>query len=211
MEHGFEETVDLVRRAQDGDGGALGALLERYLPRVRSLVRARIGAGLRREMESGDVVQDTMADVLRGFERFDMRDEAAFVKWLSAIVENRLRQDARYFRAAQRDRGREVARAAAARDSVDPAGAVDPAESAETPAEEVARGELLERIRAARTRLDAKQRLVLELRDAHGSWSDVADALGLASPDAARMLHARARTALMRAVALGPGADAEPR
>lgn len=198
----LERTVELVRLAQRGSERALGELVERYLPRVRTVVRARLGHGLRRELESGDVVQETLIEVLVNLDRFEQRDEGSFVRWIAAIVENRLRQDARFFRAQRRDRARELAL-----DSGPEGGRrarFEPAVEGEGPASSAERREQLERLRAARAGLSERHRAVLEQREAGASWDAVAAALALASPDAARMLHARAKAALVRAL-MGEG------
>ena len=53
------QSLDLVRSAQNGDGGALNLLFERYYERVRRVVRMRLGNKLRQEMDSGDILQET--------------------------------------------------------------------------------------------------------------------------------------------------------
>ncbi|QDU68410.1 RNA polymerase sigma factor [Engelhardtia mirabilis] len=189
------QTVELVRLAQGGDDRAFGELIERYLPRVETIVRARLGPGLRRELESGDVVQETLIEVLRNFDHFELRDERSFVRWVSTIVENRLRQDARFFGALRRDRRRDVELGG------EGAGATaDPSDGAEGPSTLAEKGELLERARVARAALSPRHIEVLDRRDAGESWATVAADMGLASADAARMLHARARTALLHGV-----------
>lgn len=201
----MERTLELVQRAQAGDPAALADLLARYQERVRALVRRRMGAGLRQDLDSGDMVQEAMVEVLEGFERFEMRDETAFVRWLSTLVENRLRELARFHGAAKRDRGREVRldgspsgeRAAGVPELSD--------EDAPTPSEVVSRRELGDRLADAVAQLDARHREVLAARQSGLSWEDVAERLSMPSGAAARMLHARARVALMKRVSQDDG------
>jgi len=199
----MQRTLELVQRAQSGDPAALADLLARYQERVRALVRRRMGANLRKDLDSGDMVQEAMVEVLEGFERFEMRDETAFVRWLSTLVENRLRELARFHTAAKRDRGREVRidgspsgeRAAGVPELSD--------EDAPTPSEVVSRRELGDRLAEALAQLEARHRDVLVARQAGASWDEVAERLGMPSGGAARMLHARARVALMKRVSGG--------
>ena len=194
----LEQTVELVQRAQGGDTQAFDALLERYQERVHRLVRSRMGGELRREADSLDMVQEAMVDVCQGFERFEQRSESAFVSWLAAVVENRLREQVRFHRAAKRETGRRVSLEAGDPDASRPV--IDPADSADTPSQEVGRRELGEHLRAAVEKLPEAQRRAVELRNAGLPWAEVAERLDLASADAARMLHARARVALLKAL-----------
>ncbi len=89
------ETGVLVRRARGGDHAAMSALLERYQPRVLRIVRRRIGRDLRSRMESGDVVQDAMVEIIRSLGGFTPSDDRSFLRWISGVIENRLRNHAR--------------------------------------------------------------------------------------------------------------------
>jgi RNA polymerase sigma factor (sigma-70 family) len=202
------DSVELVRAAQGGDRAALGALMERYYPRVLGIVRARLGDELRRNTESIDVAQEAFGQAVRAFERFELRDEESFVKWMAQLVENRVRDLAKYQGRAKRDAGREVhlesllAAASASR-------AFDPADSGATPAEQVAKVEEQALAMAALAALPEDQREVLRLRAAGVEWTQVAEKLKLGSVGAARGLHARAALALMRACEKpGDGASA---
>lgn len=193
----MEQTVDLVRQAQSGDERALNDLVERYLPRVEAIVRTRLGRALRRDLESGDVVQETLIKVLGSLENFEQRDERSFIRWVSKIVENQLRQDARFFNALRRDRKREIQISS---DDSSVHGVPEPRDDGDGPASAAEKAELVDQMRAARSTLSENHRQVLALWDGTCSWADVATAMGLASPDAARQLWARAQTALMRAM-----------
>ena len=48
-----------------------------------------------------------MLDSLKNLEKFDYASEGAFLKWLTAIVENRIRDQHDYHEAARRDIGKE--------------------------------------------------------------------------------------------------------
>ena len=92
------ETGVLVQRARKGDDGAMSALLERYQPRVMRIVRRRLGSELRSQMESGDVVQDAMVEVIRSLESFEAKDDRSFLRWITGVIENRIRKHARNVR-----------------------------------------------------------------------------------------------------------------
>lgn len=193
----LRHSVELVRRAQHGDGAAFSELLERYYPRVLALVRARMGSELRHFAESADVVQETMGQVVRSFERFDMRDEDALVRWLSQLVENRLRDLSKHHGREKRGSGRERHL-----ESVLHAGPAipEPAAEVEGPLEGAARAEEAERLESALLLLAPDERRAIEARNAGVEWTRLTDELGLHSVGAARNLHARAMLALMRAM-----------
>ncbi len=194
----FDATIELVRRAKSGDGTALDDVLGRYYPRVHAVVRARLGPELRRHTESSDLVQEAMSEALGAFERFDMKGDDDLIRWLAVLVENRIRDLAKYHRRAKRDAGREVPLAGGGDGDE---GGIDPMRSTIGPAGRAERHEMTERLERALAGLDAKYRTVIEQRNTGSSWEEVAGTLGLASAGAARMLHSRARVALMKAVA----------
>lgn len=101
------ETVALLRRWHGGDHGALHALVERYLPRVRQYVHRRLGDGLRRKADSGDVVQDAMLEFLRYSPRFQVENGRQFEALVLRIVENVLRDQHDWYSRKRREMDRE--------------------------------------------------------------------------------------------------------
>ncbi|WP_419192098.1 RNA polymerase sigma factor [Engelhardtia mirabilis] len=196
-EAALDESLNLVRGAQAGDSAALDALFARFYPRVLAIVRRRMGQGLRRHHESLDVAQEAMAEAIRGFDRFELRDETAFTAWLAGIVENRLRDLAKYHRRAKRDAGREVRASSLDPDAIAPPEPGDRSTEA-TPSELVAEHEQHGRARAALERLPHRQRRAIELRLEGRSWAEVARLLDFPSEGAARMFHSRAMVTLAR-------------
>ena len=86
MTDSIVQTLELVRASQGGDDDALNRLFERYYPRVRKVIRLRMGPKLREKLESVDILQEVFRTAFEGFERFEMRDEASFINWLSKIA-----------------------------------------------------------------------------------------------------------------------------
>lgn len=199
------ESVELLRRAQGGEPAALDRLLERYYPRVLGMVRSRLGAELRRSTESADVVQEAFGQAVAAFDRFEMRDDEAFVRWMAALVENRLRDLAKYHGRAKRSAAREVHLESMLGGAGESQG-FDPADSrAAAPSELVSQREQQQRVNAALARLAPELREVVELRTAGVEWHEVARRMGLNGIPAARSLHARAMLALMKTCDDGAG------
>lgn len=101
-------TQVLIDRIQDGDNMAYDALCKRYMARVYSAVRIRLGTKLRAKLQSCDVVQDVMLDVLKGAQNFECRNEGAFLNWINCAVENKIRDKADHWHAKKRHQDREV-------------------------------------------------------------------------------------------------------
>lgn len=101
------KTQTLLLRVREGDKAALNDLYNRYVQRVLAAVRARLGPSLRKKVESWDVVQEVMLASLRAVETFEYNSEGAFIRWLSQIVENRIRDQVRLHHAECRDQRRE--------------------------------------------------------------------------------------------------------
>jgi len=74
------DDVELVRRAQAGDGDAFSLLIARYRRRLESLA----GRRLQDREEARDVVQDAVVRALRSLA--SLHDPAAFFPWMAATV-----------------------------------------------------------------------------------------------------------------------------
>ena len=108
-EEQLTQSLDLVRSAQAGSDVALDRLFSRYYERVRRVVRMRLGRKLRGALESGDILQETFAVAVKSFDRFEMREEASLINWLSKLAERQIIAAADYHGAKKRDRDLEVA------------------------------------------------------------------------------------------------------
>ncbi len=192
----FDQTIDLVRRAQDGDAPALQTLFTRYYERVRRMVRLRLGPALRKRLDSGVILQETFLEALRTFNRFEMRDQGSFINWLARLAENRIRDAADYHSAAKRAAAREVPLPQG-----DQTGALDAGLKAGglLPSENADEAEQVSRLEVALERLSAEDRELILLRDYAGAaWDAVARLTDRPSPDAARVAHRQAVTRLAR-------------
>lgn len=103
-----QKTQELVVLAKDGDKSALNQLYRVYGERVRWMMRLRMGRELRSQMDSMDLVQDTLIHALSGLDDFTYKNEGDFVRWLSKIAENSLRDNLDKLHAGKRDIRREV-------------------------------------------------------------------------------------------------------
>lgn len=182
-----EETTTLLREARAGSQPALDELYRRHAPRLLAAIRLRMGPELRSQMESHDLLQ---ACLLKSFERIDQFEnghEGSLMAWLGRIAENEIRDQVKYQRRGRRDARRNVA--------LDQAATPLP-ENVRSALSRVILDERAGRLERALERLSPEHRGVILLRKIEErGWEDVGRIMGK-SPDACRMLLARAMTRL---------------
>ncbi len=191
------ESMRLIRRAQGGDLEAYEEFFARYYARIHRVARRRLGSSLRREVESRDVVHEAVIEAIRAFDHFELRDKPALVAWLGKIVEHRILALRRRSLAGKRDRALERLEHAVTSGRI----ALEPVDDAPQPEDQIAEREEIELLQASMLELDENQRATILLRENEGlSWEEVAQATGSPSAAAARMVFARAKVALRRAL-----------
>jgi len=193
--------MSLVRMAQAGELGAFDRLFERDYGHVKRIVRHRIGPELRAAYESDDVLHEALIEAIRSFDSYEIREDAGLIDWLAGIVEHRVKALVRHGRAAKRDRGAEIA-LDHIRSSISTGYLkLDLEHGAPGPDEEADQREQVSVLAHCLEQLEPKHRQVILLRlYESASWEDVAGTIGAPSPDAARMLYAKARIALSQLV-----------
>ena len=191
-----DKTQHLVTLAKDGDESALNHLCNVYGPRILWLVRFRMGKELRSKLESVDLVQDVLVSALQDLRGFTYKNEGDFVRWLSRITENKLRNYLDRLHADKRDIRREIrlnTRGPILEDSF--AAAMEPIDNT-TPSAILSKREEFDRLARAIDALKPDYRQVIVLAKIEGlAYSEIGTKLGK-SPDAVRMLYSRAMAAL---------------
>jgi RNA polymerase sigma-70 factor (ECF subfamily) len=160
-----------------GEPRALAALFEYYAPRLRNMVRLRMGPSLRHRLDVSDVLQEAYLDAARKVGGYVREPKVVFYVWLRGVVEERLMiLQRRHLGAKCRAVTREMplpaessallARQLLARGS--------------TPSQKLIKQELQRRVQQALSELDADDREVILLRHFEGmSNMEVAQALGI--------------------------------
>lgn len=184
---GPEEGSQLFAQARQGSKKAVSAIFERYGERLHALIRLRLGPQLRRRLESRDILQETLFKAFRGFERFDGSGSTSIMAWLGTIARAEICDQADYYGRQKRD---------AARDTTLDANVAGVADDVYSEASRLALREDSERLEMAIDSLPESHREVILLRSFEElSFPEIGERLGK-SPDACRMLLARAMTAL---------------
>ena len=194
---GVDETVQLLMRWANGDQQALAELVAADAPWIETHVRARLGNHLRQRVDTQDIVQNTLLNVLRAGPRFVCSDRGHLRALLARMVENTIRAEAHHQAAGKRDRRREV--------RADPAGATASvlildrhAASITDPGSAAGNAETRDWLRLALELLDPDDRNVILWREYEGlPFAVVAERLAM-TEDAARMRFGRALPKLAR-------------
>jgi RNA polymerase sigma-70 factor (ECF subfamily) len=179
------DTSVLLVRARAGSAGALDAFYSRTARKLLPLIRLRMGPGLRRDLESRDILQTVL---LRSFERLSqLENPAAAMAWLARMAENEIRDRADFASRQRRDADR-----AAPLD--------ERAEAVPAPVRQALSlailSERVERLERALDALPAAQREMILLRKFEElTFAEIGARLGK-SEDACRMAFARAMAAL---------------
>ncbi len=190
------KTQHLVALAKEGDESALNQLCSVYSERVRRIIRLRLDQKLRPKLDSVDVVQDALILALRGLKDFTYRNEGDFLRWLSRIAENKLRDIFDKFHADKRDVHKEIPFKKVGRSTEGGSfGAAGPMRTT-TPSVIACRKEALDKLEQALDELKPEYKQVVVLKRIEGlSHAEIAERLGKKT-GAVRMLLARAMAAL---------------
>ena len=172
-----ESTVKLCERIRQGDTSARDVLIERYFRALHRWARGRLPRNARSEMNTEDLVQETLLRALNRLEGFKPGERGSFLAYLRQILKNRIR-----------DEVRKVVRRPAEGEMSDSIEAPGP-----SPMERAIDAENWERYENALATLPKQHQegVIMRLEFQFG-YQEVADALGMSSANAARMMVSRA-------------------
>lgn len=173
----LESTTKLIVRIRQGDNRARDELMERYLGTLRRWAHGRLPLRARGLADTDDLVQSTLIRALNRLGSFEPRQEGAFLAYLRKVLLNQIRDEIR--RAGRQPGGETLSDDLAGRGP--------------SPVEDAIGREMLSTYESALSRLPERDQQAVFLRVELGmEYQAVADALGIASANAARMCVARA-------------------
>ena len=188
------ETQELLRQADHGDGEAVGRLLERHRESLRRAIHLRLDRAIQRRVDASDIVQEVMLEASRRLPEYLKNPIMPFHLWLRQMARDRLIDAHRRHQVAERraiDREQPI-ELAAFLDRASIELAADLRDRELTPAAAAIRQELERRFQDVLAQLDDEDRDILIMRYFEQlSNQEVAQALGL-SEAAAGMRHLRA-------------------
>jgi RNA polymerase sigma-70 factor (ECF subfamily) len=190
--HNIERATvtDLLAGARGGDLVQRERLFEACRGYLGMVARAQVESWLQSKVDASDLVQQTLLEAHRDFERFDGGTEAEWLAWLRRIMTHNAADLVRHYRGTnKREIGREVSWV---RDDDSHRGAPEPAACDPTPSQQVASRDSELRLAAALNELAPDHREVIVLRNLQRLPFDrVAERMGRSRP-AVQMLWARA-------------------
>ena len=194
-----QKTQELVILAKEGNEPALNQLCNVYGERVRRIIRLRMGREIRPRLDSVDLVQDALLLALSGLGNFTYKNEGDFLRWLSRITQNALRDNLDKLYTDKRDIRKEVRLENYEQNTS--SGFVGTPEAIEvtTPSVIMSKKEDLDKLEKAIDELKPDYREVIVLSKIDGlSYKEIGDRLGK-SIDSVGHLLSRAMVALTEA------------
>ncbi len=164
------EFQDLLERVRGGDAVAAAALVNRFEPMIRRIIRVRLAHdGIRRHFDTMDVSQSVLATffVRAGLGQYEIDSPESLMKLLTQIARNKLTDKVRRARSSRRDYRRE--------NPLDGAVPIDPADSL-TPDRIVEARDLLSEVRK---QLSHEAQRVAEWRAEGLEWAEIGERLGV--------------------------------
>lgn len=188
------QTRELLKQAERGDGEAVGQLLERHRESLRRVIHLRLDRAIQRRVDASDIVQEVLLEASRRLPEYLKSPAIPFHLWLRQMARDRLIDAHRRHQVAERraiDREQPIELAVFMdRSSIELAANLRDHEL--TPAAAAIRQELERRFHTVLAQLDEEDREILIMRYFEQlSNQEVAHALGLSEP-AAGMRHLRA-------------------
>jgi RNA polymerase sigma-70 factor (ECF subfamily) len=178
---GPASTAALLIRMRAGEPAAREELAARYLVSLRRWAHGRLPARARDLVDTNDLVQSTLMRAFQRIQEFEPRREGAFLAYLRQILLNQIRDEAR--RGSRRPPHVEL------EDEICNAG--------RSLLDDVIGRENMDRYEQALARLPESYREALILKIELGyRHREIAEAMDLPSPNAARKLVARALVSL---------------
>jgi RNA polymerase sigma-70 factor (ECF subfamily) len=187
-----EGVSELIRKAREGDDACRDELFGLCRSYLGVVAQAQLETWLRAKVDASDVVQQTMLEAHRDFERFGGESERQWLGWLRGILKHNMADFVRHYRGtAKRQARREVPLRDPAASTM-ARGAPEPAAPGATPSQEVIRMDDELRVAAALAELPDDYRQVIALRNFQRlSFNEVAEIMERSRP-AVQMLWMRA-------------------
>lgn len=179
----------LLERARAGDAVAREELFAKCRNYVNLVARAQVESWMRTKVDASDLVQQTLLEAYRGFQKFNGKSEGEWLAWLRQILTHNAQDFIRRLRTEKRGGAAEIPLQV----GDDSEGFFhDPAASEATPSELVYQREQEIALADAIARLSPDHQEVIILRNLQRlPFEDVAERMGRSRP-AAQMLWTRA-------------------
>jgi RNA polymerase sigma-70 factor (ECF subfamily) len=181
-------SIELARRAREGDRQALDTLFQRYVSPLRRWASGRLPRWARGMVDTDDMIQETLVKTFTNLGTFEVRGDGGLLAYMRQALRNRIVDQLR--RAGRRPPAEAISERQPDRGA--------------SPLEETIGREAVERYERALGRLSEAEReaVVARIEMGHG-YDEMARAFGKPSPDAARMAVSRALVRLAQEMGHG--------
>ena len=193
MTDGSKPSVsELIEKARLGDDAMRDRLFEACRNYLAVVARAQVGSWLRAKADASDLVQQTMLEAHRDFDRFRGGSEAEWLAWLRKILAHNAADFVRrYAGTAKRAVGREIT-IDRCNDRSTYLGRLEPVARDETPSKQMAQLDRQFQVADALSELSADHQEVIMLRNLQRlPFDEIADRMDRSRP-AVQMLWMRA-------------------
>ena len=193
------DVSDLIRRARQGDAEARERLFEQCRSYLGFVARSQVETWLRVKVDASDLVQQTMLEAHRDFDRFQGGSEGEWLAWLKKILAHNAADFVRSYRGTAKRRAQREVRFRDPADSIS-RGAPEPAAPDATPSQEFLQLDNELRVTAALAELPPDYQEVIVLRNLQRlTFNEVAQRMDRSRP-AVQMLWMRAIKKLQKAL-----------
>src|SRR5262245_33864843 len=192
--------ADLLERARHNEAGELDRLFALCRNYLGVVARAQVESWLQAKVDASDLIQQTLLEAYRDFAHFRGTTEAEWLAWLRRILAHNAANFVRQYRGTEKRQARREVALAGPGDGSAARGLADPADSGESPSQQLLRKERELLVADALARLSPDHREVIMLRNLQRlPFQEVAQRMGRSRP-ATQMLWMRAIQKLQEAL-----------
>ncbi len=183
--------TELIEKARAGDAASRDRLFAVCRSYLGVVARSQVETWLRVKVDASDVVQQTLLEAHRDFDRFAGSSEKEWLGWLKQILAHNAADFVRQYHGTAKRQARREVRFRDPGDSLSP-GVPEPAAPDHTPSQELLRIDNELRVTVAVAELPPDYQEVIMLRNLQRlSFNEVAERMGRSRP-AVQMLWIRA-------------------
>ena len=200
MSSNFPNVSMLIQQARQGDAACRDQLFALCRGYLQIVARAQVESSLRAKVDASDLVQETLLEAFRDFQRFGGNSEQEWLAWLKRILAHNAADFIRRYRGTAKRQARREVPIRRAGDSTLAPGAAEPAADCPTPSQEFLRIDDEFRVTAALAELPPDYQEVIALRNLQRlPFNEVAQRMERTRP-AVQMLWMRAIEKLQEAL-----------
>ena len=192
MNSDFPNVAALIQKARQGDAECRDQLFALCRSYLQIVARSQVESSLRAKVDASDLVQETLLEAFRDFERFGGNSEQEWLAWMKRILAHNAADFIRRYKGTAKRQARREVPIRGPQESTIVRAAPEPAAPCATPSQEFLRIDDELRVTAALAQLPADYQEVIVLRNLERlPFNEVAERMERSRP-AAQMLWMRA-------------------